>query len=385
VPSYKLSVQTCSKIPDWLSSAIIYEVYPQSFHDSNADGIGDLPGIIQKLDYIKSLGCNTIWLNPCFESPFCDAGYDISDFYKVAPRYGTARDLCELFRQAKERNMRVVLDLVAGHTSTEHPWFKASCQREPNKYSNWYIWTSNVWETAPAPLQQVNGFCERDGNYVTNFFHFQPALNYGFANPDPKRPWQLPVDHPDVLAVKEEIIKIMSFWLEKGADGFRVDMASTLIKLDSDNSATIGFWQGIRERFGKTYPEAVLIAEWSTPRAAIDAGFHVDFLIHFGSRAYTPLFRAHTTNDIAAPSGASFFHRDGAGDIMEFLNEYLFHYRATKGRGYISLPTGNHDISRIRGSRSDEELKIVYTFLFTMPGLPCIYQGDEIGKRNIDG
>jgi len=371
--------------PAWLASAVLYEVYPQSFLDSNADGIGDLPGIIQKLDYIQSLGCNTLWLNPCFESPFQDAGYDISDFYKVAPRYGTNEDLYELFRQIKQRGMRVVLDLVAGHTSTEHPWFKASCQREPNKYSNWYIWTSKVWETAPPPLQQVNGFCERDGNYVTNFFHFQPALNYGFAKPDPARPWQLSVDHSDVQAVHHELRKIMTFWLERGVDGFRVDMAASLIKLDDEQKAMIAFWRKIRAWMETAYPDAVLIAEWSMPRTAIEAGFHVDFMIHFGARAYTPLFRAHTSNDVAPPSGPSFFHSDGEGDIIEFLDEYLQHYTLTKGRGYICLPTGNHDISRIRGSRCDDELKVAYAFLLTMPGLPCIYQGDEIGMRHIDG
>lgn len=376
-----------TNVPPWLNSAVFYEIYPQSFYDSNADGIGDLQGIIAKLDYVQSLGCNAIWLNPCFESPFGDAGYDISDFYKVAPRYGSNDDLCALFREAHQRGMRVVLDLVAGHTSIEHPWFQASAEHTPNKYSNWYIWTSSVWESVPAPLQQINGYSQRDGNYVTNFFHFQPALNYGFAHPDPARPWQLPVSHPDVQAVHQELRDIMKFWLERGADGFRVDMAASLIKLDETNEAMIAFWQEVRAWFDESHPEAVLVAEWSLPEIALAAGFHIDFMIHFGTPAYTELFRAHTTNDVGTnvkPSGRSFFHKSGAGDIRAFIDPYVAHYEKTKEIGFISLPTGNHDISRIRGSRTDEELKVVYAFLFTMPGVPFIYQGDEIGMRHLD-
>ncbi len=375
-------MKTSFQQPSWLDGAAFYEIYPQSFHDTNGDGIGDLPGVIAKLDYLESLGCNAIWLNPCFVSPFGDAGYDVADFRQVAPRYGTNADLEELFRQAHARGMRVVLDLVAGHTSVDHPWFRASCEPEPNQYSNYYIWTSHVWETIKPPLQQVNGFAQRDGNYVTNFFHFQPALNYGFANPDPDCPWQLPIDHPDVRAVHAELRGIMTYWLERGADGFRVDMASSLIKADDSKEAVIAFWRGVRGWFDEEWPEAVLIAEWSMPEEALRAGFHVDFMIHFGTPAYTELFRAHTANDQKiglSGSGRSFFHRDGEGDIRKFLDTYLKHYEATKDVGLICLPTGNHDISRIRGSRTDQELKVAYAFLFTMPGLPFIIRAMRSG------
>ncbi len=116
--------------PEWLEEAVFYQIYPQSFYDANNDGIGDIRGIIEKLDYIESLGVNAVWLNPCFVSPFLDAGYDVADFYKVAPRYGTNSDLKRLFKKAHRRGIRVCLDLVAGHTSIEHPWFKASCRHE---------------------------------------------------------------------------------------------------------------------------------------------------------------------------------------------------------------------------------------------------------------
>jgi len=130
----------------WIKDAIFYEIYPQSFYDTNGDGIGDFNGIIEKLDYVKGLGCNAIWLNPCFDSPFKDAGYDVRDYKKVAPRYGANSDLCRLFGEAHRRGIRVILDLVPGHTSEEHPWFLASKRAEPNEYSDRYIWSSFCFE-----------------------------------------------------------------------------------------------------------------------------------------------------------------------------------------------------------------------------------------------
>ena len=370
--------------PAWLANAVFYEVYPQSFLDTNGDGIGDLPGVIAKLDYIRSIGCDAIWLNPCFESPFGDAGYDVSDFYKVAPRYGTNGDLKRLFKEAHRRGMRVCLDLVAGHTSIEHQWFRESAKAQPNKYSNWYVWTDNAWKGAGKELSTVRGYSERDGSYVTNFFHFQPALNFGFANPDRAKPWQLPVTHPDVQAVRKEMMDIMRFWLDMGADGFRVDMASSLVKGDVDYRETMKFWDDIRATYDREYPEAILIAEWSFPSLAIRAGFHVDFMIHFGTPAYTTLFRNERERDVFADKeayGRSFFDKSGLGDIKQFLDPYLKHYEATRKLGYISLPTGNHDISRISLGRNKKEIEVIYAFLMTMPGVPYIYYGDEIGMR----
>ena len=149
-------------MPAWLKDAVFYEIYPQSFYDSNGDGIGDLPGITEKLDYVKGLGCSAIWLNPCFASPFGDAGYDISDYYTVAPRYGTNRDLQRLFEEAHKRDMHILLDLVPGHTSAEHPWFKASCEPEKNAYTDRYVWTDNN-ETPPDGMGFLRGISDRHG------------------------------------------------------------------------------------------------------------------------------------------------------------------------------------------------------------------------------
>lgn len=374
------------RIPTWLETAIFYEVYPQSFYDSNGDGIGDLNGIVSKLDYIQSLGCTAIWLTPCFVSPFGDAGYDVSDFYSVAPRYGTESDLIRLFEEAHARGMKVCLDLVPGHTSTDHPWFRESARAEKNGMSNRYIWTDSVWEDAGGGLRVVNGYSARDGNYVTNYFHFQPALNYGFANPDPTKPWQLPVDHPDVLETRAEMIRIMRYWMDKGADGFRVDMASSLVKNDPDFVETMKLWHEVRDIFDRDYPDAVLISEWSNPSLAIRAGFHIDFLIHFNSRAYTPLLRNERYRDCfggAEVYGPSYFDSRGEGDLAEFLDTYLQHYRTTKDLGCISIPSGNHDIMRLSCGRSIDDMKVVFAFLLTIPGVAYIYYGDEIGMAHL--
>ena len=156
----------------WLDNAVFYEIYPQSFNDTNADGIGDFQGIIEKLDYIKELGCNAIWINPCFLSPFGDAGYDVADYCRVAPRYGTNEDLKRVFEEAHKRDMHVLLDLVPGHTSVEHPWFKESMKADRNEFTDRYVWTNNVWE-APEGMGSLRGISERDGACAINFFSNQ--------------------------------------------------------------------------------------------------------------------------------------------------------------------------------------------------------------------
>ncbi|MEI7988726.1 MAG: alpha-amylase family glycosyl hydrolase [Chloroflexota bacterium] len=387
------------KEPDWLKKAVFYQIYPQSFCDSNADGIGDIPGIISKLDYIKEIGFTAIWLNPVYVSPFHDAGYDVSDFYKVAPRYGTNDDLKHLFSEAKKRDIKVVLDIVAGHTSTEHPWFKKSCMADKNQYTNYYIWNQDWLDDADG-LNMVNGYAERNGSFAVNFFSSQPALNYGFAKPNPKKKWQLPTDHSDVLTVGEELKKVMRFWLELGCDGFRVDMASSLIKKDSGHKAAISFWRKVRKMFDEEYPEAVLVSEWSYAPQALKAGFHIDFMLFCGTSAYTSLFRNEPERDMFAhvpkslfyendgydyrlKNRNSFFDNKGLGDISQFMTAYIRHYQETVKKGYISLATGNHDMPRISEDRSSLDLELIFAFIATMPGVPFVYYGDEIGMRNV--
>ncbi len=361
-------------MPTWLNDAVFYEIYPQSFMDSNGDGIGDFQGIIDKLDYIRGLGCNAIWMNPCYDSPFQDAGYDVRDYQKAAARYGSNDDLVRLFEAVHKRDMHILLDLVPGHTSEEHEWFKLSSKAEPNEYSDRYIWTDN-WFQAPEGLKHVAGESERNGVYVLNFFKCQPALNYGFLHPE--QSWQKGMDDPACIATKEALKDIMRFWLDKGCDGFRVDMADSLVKNDDEKkSGTCMIWKEIRQMLDESYPEAALVSEWNRPELAIPAGFHMDFCLDWGGNCYNLLMR-----DLKDGVNNSFFRKSSTRSILDFFGEYLQSYEQIKKKGHYCLITGNHDTVRASYYLDVRELKLAYAFLFTMPGNPFLYYGDEIGMR----
>ena len=360
----------------WLKDAVFYEIYPQSFYDTNGDGIGDINGITEKLDYIKGLGCNALWINPCFDSPFKDAGYDVRDYKKVAPRYGTNEDLVRLFERAHENGIRVLLDLVPGHTSEEHPWFRESQKAEKNEYSDRFIWTDFCFEGAEG-LPYIGGESERSATYILNFFKCQPALNYGFLTTT--KPWQKRMDDPAVLATREAMKDVMRFWLSKGCDGFRVDMASSLVKYDDEKkSGTSAIWRDVRRMLALEYPDAAMVSEWSNPPLALRAGYDCDFYLNAPGSGYSTLMRDYANHKDA---DFSYFKKDGGGSINRFLDEYLPWYEDTKDKGYISMLTCNHDTIRPRFNLDERELALAYAFIFTMPGVPFLYYGDEIGMR----
>lgn len=359
--------------PKWLDNAVFYEIYPQSFKDSNSDGIGDFNGIIEKLGYIRELGCTAIWLNPCFESPFLDAGYDVSDYYKTAPRYGTNDDLKRLFSEAHKLGMHVLLDLVPGHTSVEHRWFKQSMKAERNEFTDRYVWTDSVWES-PEGMACIRGISERDGACAVNFFSHQPALNYGYYKPDPSKKWQQPTSAEGPIATLEALKDIMRFWLNAGCDGFRVDMAGSLVKNDPESEGTIALWQNVRGFLDREFPEAAIVSEWGEPDKSLCGGFHMDFLLHFGPSHYNDLFRCPEP----------FFSERGKGDVSAFVEKYIESRGKTNGSGLICIPSGNHDMDRLARSIHGDNLKLAFAFLLSMPGAPFIYYGDEIGMRYIE-
>lgn len=362
---------------EWLKNAIFYEIYPQSFADTNADGIGDIKGITEHLDYIQELGCNALWLNPCFESPFLDAGYDVSDYMKVAPRYGTNADLKCLFDEVHRRGMHIMLDLVPGHTSWEHAWFKESLKPEKNPYSGRYVWTDDAWKDFDG-IGNIRGFLrglsDRDGSVAANFYCHQPCLNYGFYEiTDPA--WQQTMDSEDALATCEAIKDVMRFWLGMGCDGFRVDMAGSLVKNDPEQEGTIALWQRFRDFLDEEYPDAAMISEWGEPDRSLRSGFHMDFMLHFGPSHYTDLYH----------DDDPYFSRDGKGNAKAFIDYYKKCYEPTNGKGMICMPSGNHDMERFSNWLDDEEIKIVFAFILSLPGAPFIYYGDELGMKYLKG
>ena len=391
--------------PSWLSDAVFYQIYPSSFQDTDGNGIGDIPGIISRLDYIQSIGVTAIWLNPVYVSGWTDGGYDIIDFYRVDPRFGTNSDLVELVEKAHARGIKIVMDLVAGHSSDQCEWFLQSKEAPNLRYSDYYIWPTfkpedpsarpgtggslddAVRMSAGASLLSkfVATDAPRGPYYIKNFFDTQPALNFGFANPDPAHPWEQAVDAPGPMAMRRELKNIMSFWMDKGVDGFRVDMAASLVKNDPDKSETIRLWkEDLMKWFGAEYPEGVLIAEWFNPAQSIEAGFDLDFFCHDGRYNYSSLFffgqRGFGPN---ATKATPYFDVAGNGGLKEWYDLYTYQYDAVKGKGYVCMPTGNHDFNRVctEGRTKPEELKVAMTFFLTMPGVPFIYYGDEIGLK----
>lgn len=412
--------QTWTRGPEWLRDGVIYQVYPSSYKDSDGNGIGDIRGVISELDYIESLGVRAIWFNPLFVSGWIDGGYDVIDFYRVDPRFGTNNDMVELIEKAHAKGIKVMLDLVAGHTSDKHPWFIQSSQDTNLQYSDYYIWSDRLPDAKaerdletmlkdPNYMQNTIGKWmkseyPRNKFYMKNFYACQPSLNYGYANPDPSRPWEQGVDAPGPRAVRQELKDIIAFWYGKGVDGFRVDMANSLVKNDKDKKEIMNLWREIREWSDKNYPDHVLMAEWGSPKYCLAAGYNIDMDLN-GTKAHNR--RMYFDRKHQADGGSYFSLNGGQPSVKdlygnawpedkidskttaaEMLKEYYDYFtdclESTETMGYFATITGNHDHLRINmGARNTpDQLKVMLTWVLTMP-MPILYYGDEIGMRSL--
>lgn len=412
--------QTWTRGPEWLCDGVIYQVYPSSYKDSDGNGIGDIRGVISELDYIESLGVRAIWFNPLFVSGWIDGGYDVIDFYRVDPRFGTNNDMVELIEKAHAKGIKVMLDLVAGHTSDKHPWFIQSSQDTNLQYSDYYIWSDRLPDAKaerdleamlkdPNYMQNTIGKWmkseyPRNKFYMKNFYACQPSLNYGYANPDPSRPWEQGVDAPGPKAVRQELKDIIAFWYGKGVDGFRVDMANSLVKNDKDKKEIMNLWREIREWSDKNYPDHVLMAEWGSPKYCLAAGYNIDMDLN-STKAHNR--RMYFDRKHQADGGSYFSLNGGQPSIKdlygnawpenkidskttaaEMLKEYYDYFtdclESTETMGYFATITGNHDHLRINmGARNTpDQLKVMLTWVLTMP-MPILYYGDEIGMRSL--
>ncbi len=365
----------------WLSDAIIYEIYPISFYDSNGDGLGDLNGITQKIPYLADLGINVVWINPFYKSPFRDGGYDVTDYYDVDKRFGTLLDFERMVKAFHDANIKVIVDLVVGHTSDKHPWFIKSKKANPDvKYKDWYIWTDSCFTPAN---KSISGMSKRNGNYLINYYAFQPALNYGFNEiKKGEEKWQWHYTDSRLTPLREEVLRIIKFWLDKGVDGFRVDLANSLVKADVDSKGVKWFWNIVINSAKQINPDCCFLSEWGDPIKAIECGFDLDYLCH-STQCYNELFRSESGTNLTAwleRAEHSYFCKDGKGSFNGFLQlaNKIFQ---NKNSAY-TIPTGYHDIIRIAQKKEIGVIKCIFAFILTFKCVPQIYYGDEIGIKH---
>ncbi len=373
----------------WWHDKVVYQIYPKSFYDTNQDGIGDIPGITAKLDYLKDLGVDILWISPCYPSPFADQGYDISDYYQIHPAFGTLEDMDRLLAAAKSRDMYILLDLVVNHCSDEHPWFEKACQDPDGEYGNFFYiedrqdeklpcnWRSYfggpVWEPLPG---------HPDKQYLHVFHKKQPDLN-----------WENP-------KVREEIYKNINWWLDRGLNGFRIDAIINIKKclpyrdypadqedglssMDNMLEEASGIGEFLGEMRDRTFK----------PHNAFSVGevFHEkpeeleDFIGENGYFSSMFDFSASTFGD--SPKG----WYDRTPITPEDYKNCCFQAQERIGdKGFLSNLIENHDLPRgvsyyiPREELTLESKKLLAVMYFMLRGLPFIYQGQEIGMENIE-
>ena len=371
---------------DWKKKAIVYEAYVQSFNDSDGDGIGDLPGLIEKLDYIKNLGANVIWLTPIFKSPLVDNGYDIADYEAINPIYGSMNDFKKLLQQAHERDLKIVMDLVVNHTSDQHKWFKESKKNKNNKYSDYYIWRDPK-EDGSAPTNLGSAFGGSAWTYVPERNQYYLHL---FAKQQPDLNW----DNPQV---RNDIYHMMKFWLDMGVDGFRMDSISFISKPSKfedapleDNKEYGAYYYGsangphiheyLREMNQKVLSKYDVISIGETPHTtAREARLFVEPDRHELDMVFQFEHMHVDYGEFGRYSDVTFKMSDLRNSMTSWQNDLSWN------SNYL----GNHDQPRIVsrfGNDSKyrkESAKMLAMVSLLQKGTPFIFQGEEIGMTNL--
>jgi alpha-glucosidase len=364
----------------WWESAVIYQVYPRSFQDSDGDGIGDLRGVSRRLDYLVALGVDTIWLSPIFRSPMRDFGYDISDYQDVDPIFGTLADLDELVRGAHERSLRVLLDFVPSHTSSDHPWFIESRSSRDSPRRDWYIWQDPKPDGSP-PTNWLSMFGGRGWEWdeKTGQFYF-----HAFLKEQPDLNWRNP-------AVRAAMYDVLRFWLARGVDGFRVDVMWLLIKDDQlrDNPANPAWDETSRRTYDSLIP--VYTSDRPEVQEIIREMRHV--LEEFGERVligeiYLPLERLISYYGSHAPRSAHLPFNFQLLDLpwqAEAIGAAVDAYEAILPEtAWPNWVLGNHDRTRIASRVGAAQARVAAMLLLTLRGTPTLYYGDELGMRDAD-
>jgi oligo-1,6-glucosidase len=369
----------------WWKEAVIYQIYPRSFNDTSGDGIGDISGIIDKLDYIKSLGVDVVWLCPIYESPNDDNGYDISDYYNIMTEFGTMADFDRMLAEMKKRDLKLLMDLVANHTSDEHPWFVESRSSKDNPKRDYYIWRQGKNGDPPNNWQSYfsgNAWTHdptTDEYYLHLFTKKQPDLNW------------------DNKKVRQEIYDIMRFWLDKGINGFRMDVISVISKRNYNDTPYKDFWETVNKvyangprvhEFLKEMYENVL-SHYNVMSVGEGSGIDIENAIKYVGEERKELnmvFHFDIMTMDHGPEGKFDYRKY---DFVQFKKIYRKWDERLKNNGWNSIFLGNHDFPRmISRFGNDEEYwvesaKALAMLLMTMRGTPYIYQGDEIGMTNV--
>ena len=373
---------------EWWKEADVYQIYPRSFNDTDGDGIGDLPGIIEKVEYLDSLGVDVVWLCPVYESPNTDNGYDISDYRSIMDQFGDMDDWETLLAELHARDIRLIMDLVVNHTSDEHEWFRKSRRRE-DKYEDYYYWVDGSPDDPPNNWESIFGgpawtYDEGRGAWYLHLFdEKQPDLNW--RNPD----------------VREDIKSMITWWLEKGIDGFRMDAISYLSKEaglpdgdpDSDHPGVAHFCHGPRidDYFEELYED--VLSNYDIVNVAEMGHTTVEQAAEYACRNGNGLDKIFQFGHMGVDIGS-----DGMWDPEDLgnwdlrdLKEIMTERQEALGEdGWDALYMGNHDQPRIisrlgdDGEYRQESATLIATFLLTMRGTPYVYQGEEIGMTNVE-
>ncbi|HEM3679733.1 TPA: alpha-glucosidase [Streptococcus suis] len=354
---------------DWWKKSVIYQIYPRSFQDSNGDGVGDIRGIISRLDYLHELGINAIWLSPVYQSPMDDNGYDISDYQGIAPEFGTMEDMEELIAEGHKRNIKIIMDLVLNHTSDEHFWFQEALKGPDNPYYDYYVW-------ADEPNELRSTFSGSAWEYVP---HLNKYYLHQFSVKQPDLNWKNP-------ALKQEIWDMINFWIEKGVGGFRLDVIDLIGKepeklITADGPTLHPLIQELNEKTFGAYDLVTVGETWSADPENAQLYSHPD------RKEFSMIFQfEHVGLDQQegkekwdlAPLDPARLHNV----LSKWQTELV-------GKGWNSLFWNNHDLPRAISRFGDDrpafcELsgKMLAIYLHFMSGTPYIYQGEEIGMIN---
>ncbi len=373
----------------WYKDAIFYEVYVRGFYDSNGDGIGDFRGLTEKLDYLQWLGIDCIWLLPMYPSPLRDGGYDIADYYAVLPEYGTLEDFKEFLDGAHRRGIRVIADLVVNHTSDQHSWFQESRSSRDNPKRDWYVWSDTDERYKEARIiftdtERSNWtWDEQAGQYFWHrFFSHQPDLNY------------------DNAEVQQAMLDVVAFWLEQGLDGFRVDAVPYLYEREGTNCENLpethNFLKRLRAHVEAQFPQALLLAEanqWPEDVVAyFGAGDEFQMGYHFPimPRLYMALRQAdrrpiveivERTPGIPETCQWGMFLRNHDELTLEMVTDeerdYLYNEYAKDRRMRLNVGIRRRLAPLLDNGR--RRIELLHGMLFSLPGSPFLYYGDEIG------